>query len=98
MACSSCGPQLNGRVGHFGRAGAYVQASPAQIFTTTGQVISAPNETAGMHVNRLSPRTAGLGGIETFINFTPQPTDWFTGIPNGFVTVGGVLLLVAMMR
>ena len=96
MSCSSCGTV--GRVGHFGRMGAYVKASPEQIFTTTGPVISAPNETAGMHVNRLSPRMQGLSGIEEYLNFTPQPTtDWITGIPNGFVVVGGIALLMITM-
>lgn len=102
MGCSSCGPQLNG---HFGRAGAYVKASPAQIFTTTGPVISAPNETAGMHVNRLSPvdygALKGIGRVGDFtseyLNFSPQPTDWFPGFPNGFVVVGGIALLVVAM-
>lgn len=100
MGCSSCssGVSLNG---HFGRVGsrmnAYVQASPAQIFTTTGQVISAPNETSGMHVNRLSPRMNGLQGMETYFNFSPLPTDWISGFPNGFLVVGGLALLMVTM-
>lgn len=81
--------------GHFG---AYVPAGPSQIFTTTGPVQAAPNETAGMHVNRLSPRVTGLAGMETYFNFSPQPTDWFSGIPNGFVVVGGIIAVIAMTR
>jgi hypothetical protein len=77
---------------------AYVKASPAQIFTTTGKVISAPNETAGMHARlTTTPGMAGLAGMETYFNFTPLPTDWISGFPNGFVVVGGLALLMVTM-
>lgn len=94
MSCSSCGPSLDG---HFGRirgpVGAYVRASPAQIFTTTGQVISAPNETAGMHA-RIQPRTAGLGDY-----FGPSQTRLIEGVDNEYLAIGaGLLLVLAMMR
>lgn len=102
MACSSCGPQLDG---HFGRirgpVGEYVRATPAQIFVTTGTVKRAPNETAGMHVNRLTPTpgVSGLGGFETWTNFQPLPTDVIQGVPNGYILIGGIAVLaLALMR
>ena len=92
MSCSSCGTV--GRIGHFGRMGAYVKASPEQIFTTTGPVISAPNETAGMHINRLSPRMQGLGDY-----FGPTQTRLIDGVDNEYLAIGaGLLLVFALMR
>lgn len=83
MGCASCAG-----LGHFG---SFVPAD--SFYSTTGRRVAAPNDTAGMH-----RRISGLGGMETYLNFSPLPTDWITGVPNGFVVVGGVLLLVMSMR
>lgn len=89
MACASC----NG-VGHFS---AFVPGTDRQYIKTTGQTIGAPNDTAGMHARMSGVR--GLGGMDTIFNFSPLPTDWISGIPNGYVVVAGAAILVlAMMR
>ena len=93
MSCSSCSVPTSRMQGHFGRVNAYVKASPGQIFTNTGPVISAPNETAGMHVNRITPALRGLRGDI----FGAGQTNWISGIPNEYVVGGGVLILAVMM-
>ncbi len=92
MSCQSCSTPITRMQGHFG---AYVHASPAQIFTQTGPTIGAPNETAGMHVNRITPALRGLRGDI----FGAGQTNWIAGIPNEYIAGGAVLLLaVVMMR
>lgn len=85
-------------VGHFGSVASYVPATARSYITTTGQTIGAPNDTAGMHARMSGVR--GLRGMETWFNFTPQPaTDWITNVPNGYIVVGGALVVaLAMMR
>lgn len=82
MGCSSCAGSMKG-IGHFGRVAAFVPGTDRQFYTTTGQVIGAPNATAGMH---------GLG--ETF---GPTQTQWITGIQNEYVVAAGGLVLVLML-
>lgn len=92
MSCSSCASSASAArmQGHFG---AYVPAGPAQIFRSTGQVVSAPNETAGMRVNRLSPRVTGLGATYFGVN----QTNLIDGIANEYLALGAVAVLVLVM-
>lgn len=92
MSCASCSTPATRMQGHFG---AYVKAGPAQIFTQTGPTIGEPNETAGMHVARISPALRGLQGDM----FGERQTNWISGIPNEYVAGAGLLVLaVVMMR
>lgn len=77
MACSSCGSSMRG----FGN---FVQASPAQYITTTGQAIKFPNESAGMK---------GLGADI----FGANQVNWITGIKNEYVVAALGLLAVFMV-
>lgn len=81
---------VGGRMGHFG---AYVKAGPAQIFTSTGPVVGVPNETGGMHVNQFTPRVTGLGTIY----FGIGQENLISGVPNEYLAIGAVAVLVLVM-
>ena len=90
MSCSTCTSSASRMEGHFG---AYTKAGPSQIFTSTGPVVGAPNETAGMHVNRITPALRGLGTIY----FGEGQTNLISGVANEYLAGGAALLLIVLM-
>lgn len=91
MSCSSC------MSGNFRGMAAYVPATARSYIATTGPVESVPNATGGMHLGPTSrltdPGMSGLGDI-----FGANQTNLISGIPNEYLAVGAVLLLVLTMR
>ena len=74
---------------------AFIQGGPRQYMNVTGAVQSAPNASAGMHTQYAGARR--VSGLGDYFNFSPLPGDWIQGIPNGFIVVGGIAIILALV-